>query len=101
MAGGIASMLRSELSEREMRVLELRYGLGHADPEGSSSPGGGEGEERQGSTTLDLDEVRAHTLEEVARRLGVSTERVRQLERRALQKLRGPRAREMLLGFDI
>jgi RNA polymerase primary sigma factor len=50
------------LSERERRVLELRYGIRNA---------------------------REHTLQEIAGRLGVSRERVRQIEARAMQRLRG------------
>jgi len=77
-AGGVSNVLQSVLTAREAHILRLRYGL-------SGSPG----------------HQRAHTLEEVAKRLGISAERVRQLESRALRKLRGPQAREMLRGFDI
>ncbi|MDP2710779.1 MAG: sigma-70 family RNA polymerase sigma factor, partial [Solirubrobacteraceae bacterium] len=49
------------LPDRERRVLELRYGL---------------------------DGRRAHTYEEIGRMLGVTRERIRQLERRSLQRLR-------------
>ena len=55
------------LSDREKEVLRLRYGLG-AD--------------------------REYTLEEIGRRLSVTRERVRQIESRALQKLRATRQRE-------
>jgi RNA polymerase primary sigma factor len=55
------------LSDREKEVLRLRYGLG-AD--------------------------REYTLEEIGRRLSVTRERVRQIESRALQKLRAARERE-------
>jgi RNA polymerase primary sigma factor len=55
------------LSDREKEVLRLRYGLG-AD--------------------------REYTLEEIGRRLSVTRERVRQIESRALQKLRTTKERE-------
>jgi RNA polymerase nonessential primary-like sigma factor len=55
------------LSDREREVLRLRYGLG-AD--------------------------REYTLEEIGRRLSVTRERVRQIESRALQKVRASRQRE-------
>jgi len=55
------------LSDREKEVLRLRYGLG-AD--------------------------REYTLEEIGQRLSVSRERVRQIESRALQKVRAARERD-------
>jgi RNA polymerase primary sigma factor len=55
------------LSDREREVLRLRYGLG-AD--------------------------REYTLEEIGKRLSVTRERVRQIESRALQKLRATKQRE-------
>ena len=55
------------LSDREKEVLRLRYGLG-AD--------------------------REYTLEEIGKRLAVTRERVRQIESRALQKLRTTKERE-------
>ena len=55
------------LSDREKVVLRLRYGLG-AD--------------------------REYTLEEIGKRLAVTRERVRQIESRALQKLRSAKERE-------
>ena len=55
------------LSDREREVLRLRYGLG-AD--------------------------REYTLEEIGKRLSVTRERVRQIESRALQKLRTTKERE-------
>jgi RNA polymerase primary sigma factor len=56
------------LSDREKEVLRLRYGLGTD---------------------------REYTLEEIGRRLAVTRERVRQIESRALQKLRAAKEREM------
>jgi RNA polymerase primary sigma factor len=58
------------LADREKDVLRLRYGLG-AD--------------------------REYTLEEIGKRLGVTRERVRQIESRALQKLRAAKQRETAL----
>jgi RNA polymerase primary sigma factor len=49
------------LNDREREILRLRYGIG---------------------------QDRAHTLEEIGRRLSLTRERVRQLEARALAKLR-------------
>lgn len=59
--------LLGELPEREQQILELRYGLGESEP---------------------------LTLEEVGQRLGISRERVRQLEEQALDRLRGPLVRQ-------
>jgi RNA polymerase primary sigma factor len=57
------------LSDREREVLRLRYGLGTD---------------------------REYTLEEIGRRLSVTRERVRQIESRALQKVRAARSGENL-----
>ena len=62
----------AELSERERRVMELRFGL------------------RDGQ---------ARTLEEVAEQVGVSRERIRQIEGKALRKLRHPRRSQHLRDF--
>jgi RNA polymerase primary sigma factor len=56
----LESMLRG-LTEREQQVLRMRFGLGQA---------------------------REHTLEEVGRQLSLTRERIRQIERHALDKLR-------------
>ena len=56
------------LSDREKEVLRLRFGLGTD---------------------------REHTLEEIGRHLSVTRERVRQIESRALQKLRSAKRREL------
>lgn len=68
----VAESLRV-LAPRDREVLELRYGLkdGHS-----------------------------HTLDEVARMLGVSRERIRQIEARGLDRLRQPDRRERLSGFN-
>ncbi len=60
------------LSERERRILELRYGL------------------RDGC---------ARTLEEVGSQYDVTRERIRQIEAKALRKLRHPARRSKLEGF--
>jgi RNA polymerase primary sigma factor len=60
------------LSERERAVLELRFGL---------------------------EDGEAHTLEEVGQAFGVTRERVRQIESKALRKLRHPGHRRKLRDF--
>ena len=60
------------LPPREVRILQLRYGL--------------------------LD-GRSYTLEEVGRKMGVTRERVRQIEAQALTRLRHPNHRERLIDF--
>jgi RNA polymerase primary sigma factor len=60
------------LPPREMRILQLRYGL--------------------------LD-GQAYTLEEVGRKVGVTRERVRQIEAQALNRLRAPSIRRELRDF--
>jgi RNA polymerase primary sigma factor len=60
------------LSERERRILELRYGLNDGYP---------------------------RTLEEVGRQYEVTRERIRQIEAKALRKLRHPTRRCKLEGF--
>ncbi|MBC7223498.1 MAG: sigma-70 family RNA polymerase sigma factor [Anaerolineae bacterium] len=61
-----------ELSDRERKVVEMRFGL--------------------------LD-GRAYTLEEVGSALGVTRERIRQIEAKALRKLRHPHRRRRLKDF--
>ena len=60
------------LTYREQRVLQLRFGMGDG---------------------------RARTLEEVGRELGVTRERIRQIEAKALRKLRHPSRRKKLKEF--
>src|SRR5947208_15116381 len=60
------------LNERERRILELRYGLA----DGYS-----------------------RTLEEVGKQYNVTRERIRQIEAKALRKLRHPTRRNKLAGF--
>ncbi|MBN1146363.1 MAG: sigma-70 family RNA polymerase sigma factor [Anaerolineales bacterium] len=64
--------LFEDLPPREMRILQLRYGL--------------------------LD-GKAYTLEEVGRKMGVTRERVRQIEAQALGRLRNPAIREKLIEY--
>ena len=69
--GDVESVLQG-LSAREQRVLELRYGLrGH----------------------------RAYTLKEVGKIFGLTRERVRQIEKEALRKLRQPARALMLRAY--
>jgi RNA polymerase primary sigma factor len=62
----------TSLSERERRVLELRFGLGDGFPK---------------------------TLEEVGRQFRVTRERIRQIEAKALRKMRHPTRIRQLHGF--
>ncbi|MCH8006762.1 MAG: hypothetical protein IH888_11120, partial [Planctomycetes bacterium] len=68
----VEDVLSSTLSEREARVLQLRFGL------------------RDG---------RSRTLEEVGRDFGVTRERIRQIEAKALKKLRHPSCSAKLRDF--
>ena len=74
-----AALLREQLSEvlntlndREKRVLSLRFGLGDG---------------------------RARTLEEVGKEFNVTRERIRQIEAKALRKLRHPSRSRKLKDF--
>ncbi len=60
------------LSDREREVLEMRFGL---------------------------DDGRARTLEEVGRRFGVTRERIRQIEAKALRKMRHPSRAKKLRDY--
>ncbi len=62
----------NDLPPREVRILQLRYGL--------------------------LD-GKVYTLEEVGRKMGVTRERVRQIESQALGRLRNPLLRRQLRGY--
>jgi RNA polymerase primary sigma factor len=68
------SKLLNTLTEREQRVLTLRFGL---------------------------DDGRTRTLEEVGKEFNVTRERIRQIEAKALRKLRHPSRARMLKGYDI
>jgi RNA polymerase primary sigma factor len=61
-----------ELTEREKKVLQLRFGL---------------------------KDGRARTLEEVGDEFSVTRERIRQIEGKALRKLRHPRRSRKLKGY--
>jgi RNA polymerase primary sigma factor len=69
--GKMGEVLRG-LTERERRILELRYGLNDGFP---------------------------RTLEEVGHQYEVTRERIRQIEAKALRKLRHPTRRSKLEGF--
>jgi len=60
------------LSDREARVLRMRFGLNGSRP---------------------------MTLEEVGQKFGVTRERIRQIEAKALRKLRHPSKRKRLQDF--
>lgn len=62
----------SSLTPREQKVIRMRYGL---------------------------DDGRARTLEEVGREFKVTRERIRQIEAKALRKLRNPNRQRRLKDF--
>ena len=62
----------SELTPRQSHILRMRFGLGGGEP---------------------------HTLEEIANRFGLSRERIRQLEKEALRRLRNPRVSHNLRDY--
>ncbi|MCI2068867.1 MAG: RNA polymerase sigma factor RpoD [Bacilli bacterium] len=62
----------TELTDREERVIRLRYGL---------------------------DDGRNHTLEEVGKEFGVTRERIRQIEAKAIKKLRHPARSKQLRDY--
>jgi len=66
------NVILNSLNERERAVLEMRFGLKDGE---------------------------AHTLEDVGRAFGVTRERVRQIESKALRKLRHPGHRRKLRDF--
>ncbi|MBX3049515.1 MAG: sigma-70 family RNA polymerase sigma factor [Anaerolineales bacterium] len=68
----LARTLEDILPLREARIVRLRFGL---------------------------DDGRVHSLSDVGRRLGVTRERVRQIEAQALRKLRDPRVRTRLKDY--
>ena len=71
-ADAVASEMRdvlSTLKPREEKILRLRFGVGQAEPQ---------------------------TLEQIGRALGVTRERIRQIEEKALDKLRRPALRRRL-----
>ena len=70
--GDLLERVLARLGDRERAMVRLRYGL---------------------------DDGRAHTLEEVGRAFGVTRERVRQIEARALATLRRPPYAEQLRDY--
>lgn len=68
------SKLLDTLTEREQKVLILRFGL---------------------------EDGRSRTLEEVGKEFNVTRERIRQIEAKALRKLRHPSRSKMLRGYEI
>jgi RNA polymerase primary sigma factor len=71
LAGTVRKMI-ARLTPREERVLRLRFGIGEKDD---------------------------HTLEQISRDLLLSSERIRQIEARALKKLRSPKMSAQLQSF--
>ena len=71
LAGQIRKMIAT-LTPREERVLRLRFGIGEKDD---------------------------HTLEQISRDFSLTSERIRQIEARALKKLRNPKMSGQLQSF--
>ena len=71
LAQNINEVLES-LPPREVRVLQLRYGI----PDGKK-----------------------HTLREIGQKMGVTRERIRQIERQGLNRLRSPKVRRKLRSY--
>ena len=72
LAEDLSRLLDATLSERESHVVRMRFGLGDG---------------------------RSRTLEEIGKGLSVTRERVRQIEARALQKLRSPSAATKMVDY--
>jgi RNA polymerase primary sigma factor len=68
----LARAIDETLPLREARILRLRFGM---------------------------DDGKIHSLSDVGRKLGVTRERVRQIEAQALRKLRDPRVRQRLSDY--
>ena len=69
---GVRQAIAKSLSEREQKVLALRFGLEDEKP---------------------------HTLDQVGELFGVTPSRIRQIEAKALRKLRNPRNQDLLYPF--
>jgi DNA-directed RNA polymerase specialized sigma subunit len=69
---GVRQALAKSLSEREQKVLALRFGLEDEKP---------------------------HTLDQLGELFGVTPSRIRQIEAKALRKLRNPRNQDLLYPF--
>lgn len=68
----LKGILNKELTNREKRILQLRYGLEDYHP---------------------------RTLDEVGKVFDISRERVRQIQKKAIEKLRSPRIKEKLMMY--
>ncbi len=71
---GLAHQILVHLSRRERRIIELRYGLNGKKP---------------------------HTLEETGKVMGITRERVRQIQEKAISKLRSLHVIKDLAGFYV
>lgn len=69
----VVKQVLDSLSEKERDIIELRFGF------------------RGG---------RVYTLEEVGKKYGITRERVRQIEAKAMRQLRGPKMKHMLIGCE-
>ena len=60
-----------------------------------------DGERRVLKVRVGLIDGRSRTLEEVGKEFNVTRERIRQIEAKALRKLRHPSRARMLKGYDV
>ncbi|WP_022935495.1 RNA polymerase sigma factor [Mesomycoplasma moatsii] len=74
----LTEMIDNNLEEEEKKIIQMRYGIGF-DKKGNK--------------------IRVHTLDEIAKELGTSKEKIRQWETKILRKLKQPQKMKKLKEF--